>query len=140
MAPLKLCNWVRSVKQADALKEDATMASTGDWRCAARYDKATVGRWDGGACLQKWGDGHGHGRVLVIKRQDEGAFSNGSKYAMYFLGPDRNKEDEHIIQMLRAATLLEKIPESKRELVNGRLPAQDLVSAIEELNQACEKV
>ena len=139
MAPLKLCNWVRSVKKDVALKEDSTMASTGDWRCAARYDKATVGKWDGGPCLQKWGDGHGHGRVLVIKRQDEGAFKNGSKYAMYFLGPDRSKEDEFVMTMLRAAVLLDKIPESKRVLVDGKFPAEDVVSAIEELNEACEK-
>ena len=133
---MKLCHWIRSVKPEACLKKDAAMAATGDWRCAARYD--TVG-WEGGACLQKWGDGDGHGRVLVINREDGGVFTDGKKYAMYFLGPDRKPEDEFLIQMLRAATLLEKIPESQRVLVDGKLPAEDIVSAIEELNQSCEK-
>jgi hypothetical protein len=137
-APLKLCDWVRSFKPEDTPMRPMEAEDTLDeWRCPASFHTAPTGFE--GACLQKYGDGHGHGRVLVINRSEMGEFWNGEKYVTYFLGPDRSQEEEFLIQMLLAAKTLDKIPESKRVLVDGKFPAEDVVSAIEELNKACEK-
>ena len=91
----------------------------GQWRCAAKYEK--------GACLRKWHD-DGTGRVFMLTDLDE--VQCGKKYECLFFG-EVTAEQDHIIRMLRAATLLvqSKWNTEKKALLN----------AIHELNDQCEK-
>ena len=100
--------------------EGLTEQGGGHWRCAAKYDEA--------ACLYKWGDGDGTGRVFILTDLDE--IQTGKKYECLFLG-DVSAEHDHIINMLRAATLLKQSQfDTDKEA---------LLKAIHALNEKCEE-
>ena len=111
------------------------MEAKGDWRCAIRY------HWDekthtGGACLTKWTHGGGTGRAIVINR-DWGDWTDGKKVEIFLIGDDITQEEDHVLQLLRAANLIQVLPESINK--DDPIPKSQLLVAIEQLNAKCSE-
>ena len=107
------------VKPTSNVDEKGLTETTGHWRCAAKYLES--------ACLYKWTD-DGVGRVLILTDLDE--VRCGKEYACLFLG-NVSAEQDHILNMLRAAKLL--------KTAQWNTTKEALLHSIRELNEACEK-
>ena len=123
IAPVRLEKWMKMVSPgSDEYATGLTQqgGSKSHWRCAAKYVK--------GACLYKWTDSTGVGRVLVLTELSD--MTCGQEYECLFLG-NISKENDHIIGMFRAATLLKK--------AQWDTAKKSLLNAIHELNNDCEQ-
>ena len=124
ICPCQQNKWLRMVKpQGENINIGETKGLTdtqGHWRCAAKYAK--------GACLFKWGDGEGVGRVLILT--DLPDIKVGKNYECLFLG-EISAEHEHILNMLKAAKLL--------KTAQYQTTKSELLDAIHTLNLECEK-
>ena len=134
MAPVQLSHWIRAIEPGEAHK-DGNVEAKGDWRCAIRY------HWDdktctGGACLTKWTHGGGTGRAIVINRE-WGEWTDGKKVEIFLIGSDITQEEDHVLQLLRAANLIQVLPESIKK--GEPIPKSQLLDAIEKLNARCSE-
>ena len=128
MCPLYQSEWLRMVEPSHE-NEAGQLETNGCWRCAIKYAPATATTdWKGGACLQKWGDGDGQGRVLVLKH-DADEFQDDRLYTVFLLGPDTNQKDYFIVTLLKCATLLDQ--------TKGKTDTSSLLEGLVALNEEC---
>ena len=123
ISPIRLEKWLRMVCPHTKEDEEGLTESggkRGHWRCVAKYST--------GACLYKWEDNKGVGRVLILTDIDD--LKCGCKYECCLLG-EVSAEVDHILNMLRAAKLL--------KTAKWQTTKEDLLEAIRQLNDECEK-
>ena len=109
----QLPHWIRAIEPGEAHK-DGNVEAKGDWRCAIRYHDES--------CLTKWSHGGGTGRAIVINRE-WGEWKDGKHVEIFLIGSDITQEEDHVLQLLRAANLIQVLPSPSKKANRSRSPS-----------------